>query len=262
MYPLLTRVCGFVVVVWLCTSTGWAQTAFIYNSLQKNGFISASYGISLPTGDFGKRTYSEQRTNGMAVPGSTWSLSGGYRLAGPMGLMARYEETLHDIEPAALAAQYGTGSLGDAVKGITAAGRAGQWQGRGILLGPYVTIPLGRLAFDFRAMAGQAWTTSPENGVEGVVNWRETMVRSGNSESKAIATNLGFTLRYRITPAVGLHASTDYSSATFHFTDVPLTTRTADEGQQTTYYNTTRTLSMVNVSAGITFQFRSKNKVF
>jgi hypothetical protein len=261
MYPLLTRVCGFVVVVWLCASTGWAQTAFIYNSLQKNGFISASYGISLPTGDFGKLSRTDQNTNGMAVSGRAWSLSGGYRLAGPMGLMARYEETLHDIEPAALAAQYGTGSLGDALKATTGAGRAGQWQGRSIMLGPYVTIPLGRFAFDFRAMAGQAWAKSPESGIEGVLNWRETAIQSGNSESKAIATNLGLTIRYRVTPAIGLHVSTDYNAANFHFTDVPLTTRNGNTVQQTTY-STNRSVSMVNVTAGLTFQFRSKNRVF
>jgi hypothetical protein len=261
MHPFLNRVCGFVVVVWLCASTGWAQTAFIYNSLQKNGFIAASYGTSLPTGDFGKLSCTDQRTNGMAVSGTVWNLSGGYRLAGPMGLMARYEQTLHAIEPSALLDQYGSGSLGDALKATTAAGRAGQWQGRSVLFGPYLTVPLGRFGFDFRAMAGKAWAISPENGVEGVLNWRETAVRSGSQESQAIASSLGFTLRYRVTPAIGLHANTDYNSATFHFTDIPLVTRTGNSVQTTTY-STTRNLTMVNFSVGITFQFRSKNKVF
>lgn len=245
----------------LTTSASWAQKAFIYNSLQKNGFFSISLGTSLPTGNFGKvANCTETSGSGLAVSGRALSISGGYRLGGPLGIMARYETVQHTIQPAALAQQYPQ-LAGEPVKVIASAGAKGQWQSRSVMLGPYVTVPLGRVAIDFRALAGQAWATCPETCVQGTVNSVEASFRSGNQESTAIGSSLGMTLRYRLSPVVGLHMNTDYSTATFRFNNIPLEEKVGGLTSVTTY-SANRTLSMVNFSAGLTIQFRSKNRIF
>lgn len=243
----------------LMTATlGMAQKAFIYNTLQKNGFVSVSAGISQPIGDFSKKTGGQR--DGMALRGQSVSVSGGYRLAGPLGLMARYEQTSHGIDPVALLQQYKQ-SPGDQLTAAPAAGRAGQWQTRSLMAGPYLTIPIGRVALDLRAMAGQVWATCPETYVEGTLNQQELMIKTTSKEAKAISGGLGLTTRYRLTPTVALHVSGDYSSASFTFTDVPVESKMGNLSQQTTV-STKKSLAMATVSVGLTIQFRSRNYVF
>lgn len=244
----------------LSLSTSWAQKAFIYNSLQKNGFVSVSIGSSMPTGRFGKITNcTQEEGSGMAVLGRSLSLSGGYRLAGPLGIMGRFETVTNAIQAAGLADQYPQ-LAGDGFKATASAGRDGQWQSHSIMVGPYVTVPLGRVALDIRAMAGQTWATCPETCVQGNVNNVETSFRSGNQVSTAIGSSVGLTIRYRLTPVLGLHVNTDYNSATFRFNNVPLVA-TSGNSIYYTAYTSVHTLSMLNMSGGLTLQFRSKNRV-
>lgn len=258
----MKRLFSIVGLLTLTSSIGQAQKAFIYNRLQKNGFLSVSMGTSLPTGDFGQLTVCPETVNrnGLALSGRVWNLSAGYRLGGPLGLMARYETVQHGVQPAALTSLYSQ-VAGDVLQAVVPTGRAGQWQSSSLLLGPFVTIPLGRLALDFRALAGQAWATCPETCVQGTLKAVETAVRSQNQTSTAIASGLGTSLRYRLTPIVALHANADYSAASFRFNDIPLESRSGDVTNRTTY-SAVRTLSMVNLTAGVTLQFCSKNRVF
>ena len=167
----------------LVSSVSLAQKAFIFNTLQKNGFVSVSAGLSQPLGDFGKKT-GESRS-GMALRGQSMQVSAGYRMAGPLGLMVRYEQTTHGIDPSAMLNQYSQ-SPGDHLSVTAAAGRAGQWQTRSILAGPYMTIPFGRMAIDLRGLAGQVWAICPETAIRGKLNQTETIIRADNQEAKAI----------------------------------------------------------------------------
>ncbi|MEZ0538736.1 hypothetical protein [Fibrella arboris] len=250
-------------IVLLCTllltaSAGMAQKAFIYNTLQKNGFISISAGVSQPLGTFGSRT--GEAGNGLALRGQSMSVSGGYRMAGPLGLMARYEQTYNGIDATAILNQYNQ-TPGSELTVIAADGRAGQWQTRSIMAGPYVTIPIGRVALDLRAMAGQVWATCPETCVQGKVNQVNTLIRTDNQEAKAIAGGLGFTARYRLTPAVALHVNGDYTSSHFTFANVPVESQLGGLSQKSTV-SSQKTLSMAVLSVGLTFQFRARNYVF
>lgn len=242
----------------LTSSVGMAQKAFIYNTLQKNGFISVSAGISQPMGTFSSRTSEEG--SGMALRGQSMSVSGGYRMAGPLGLMARYEQTYNGIDPSALLAQYNQ-LPGDELTASAATGRAGQWQTRSLMAGPYVTIPAGRVSFDLRAMAGQIWATCPETCVRGKWNHLNTVIRADNQEATAISAGIGLTARYRLTPAIALHVNGDYSSASFNFVAVPLESQIGNITRQTTV-SSQKKLSMAVVSVGLTIQFRARNYVF
>lgn len=242
----------------LTASVGMAQKAFIYNTLQKNGFISISAGITQPLGTFGQLTGEEN--SGMAIRGQSMSVSGGYRMAGPLGLMARYEQTYNGIDPTAMLGRYSQ-FAGSELTVSAAAGRAGQWQTRSIMAGPYVTIPIGRVSLDVRALAGQIWATCPETCIQGKLGSVNMMVRTDNQESKAISAGIGLTARYRLTPAVALHINGDYSSAAFNFANVPVESQLGNIAQQSTT-NSQKKLSMAIFSVGLTIQFRARNYVF
>jgi hypothetical protein len=215
-------------------------------------------GISQPMGAFAKRTAEE--SSGMALRGQSMSISGGYRMAGPLGLMARYEQTYNGIDPSAMLEEY-IQSPGDELAVSAAAGRAGQWQTRSLMAGPYVTIPIGRVSVDLRAMAGQIWATCPETCVEGKINRISTMIRTDNQEAKAISAGIGFTARYRVTPSVAVHVNGDYSSAAFNFNDVPIEAHLGNNIQRITF-DSQKKLSLATISVGLTIQFRARNYVF
>ncbi|WP_375445528.1 hypothetical protein [uncultured Fibrella sp.] len=249
---------SLLLLLLLTASAGMAQKAFIYNTLQKNGFISISAGISQPLGTFGK--LSGEDNSGMAIRGQSMSVSGGYRMAGPLGLMARYEQTYNGIDPTAMLGRFEQ-VPNSQLTVSAAAGRAGQWQTRSIMAGPYVTIPIGRFSVDLRAMAGQIWATCPETCVQGKLGQVNMMVRTDNQEAKAISAGLGLTARYRLTPAVALHVNGDYSSAAFNFANVPVESQLGNIAQQSTM-SSQKKLSLAVVSVGLTIQFRARNYVF
>ena len=242
----------------LTTSVGLAQKAFIFNTLQKNGFISVSAGISQPLGTFARKT--GDASSGMALRGQTMGAAAGYRLAGPLGLMARYEQTRYGIDPAALLNEY-TQLPGDHLVVSVPGGRRGQWQTRSIMAGPYLTLPIGRVAFDVRAMAGQMWATCPETCIEGQLNRLPTLIRTSNQEARAIAAGFGLTTRYRITPTVALNLDADYNSASFTFANVPRDPQMGGRRTQTTFTEQ-QSLNTINLASGLTIQFRARNYVF
>ena len=248
-----------ILLLLVVAHSGWAQKAFIFNSQQKNGFVSVSLGTSQPLGNFGKRT-TDAEENGLALRGQTWSAMAGYRLAGPMGLMGRYEETQNGFDANALVNAF-IKSPGDDLKGSTPAGKSGRWQSRSLMVGPFITIPMGRFAIDIRALAGQAWATCPETCVQGKLNQTETLIRTDSREAKALASGAGMSLRYRVSPTVAIHVNADYSTARFTFADVPLESRYGNLSQQLTY-NSQKTLTTATLSAGLTIQFRARNRVF
>jgi hypothetical protein len=245
--------------LFLAAYSGWAQKAFIFNSQQKNGFVSLSVGTNQPLGTFGKRT-TEADENGLAMRGQTWSVMAGYRLAGPFGLMGRYEETQNGIDTKALTANI-IQSPGDNIQGSTPAGQTGRWQSRSLMIGPFVTIPLGRFALDLRALAGQAWAICPETCVQGKLNQTATLIRTENREAKALVSGGGISLRFRVSPVIAVHVNGDFSTANFRFANVPLESRYGSVSQQLTF-NSQKTLSLATLSAGLTIQFRARNRVF
>ena len=241
------------------TSRGWAQKAFIFNSQQKNGFIAVSMGISQPLGTFGAQN-SVTNENGMALMGQTASVSGGYRIAGPLGLMARYDETQNSINTQALLNQYSQSPATNLIASTTP-GKAGRWQVRTLMVGPYVTIPLGRFAVDVRALAGQAWAVCPQTSVAGMINQTNAQISTDNREAKALTSSLGLSLRYRISPTVAVHVNGDYTTGRFTFTDVPMESRSGNQSQATTF-TSKKMLTTAMLSAGLTIQFRARNRVF
>ncbi|MBO0929765.1 hypothetical protein [Fibrella aquatilis] len=252
------RLC-LILLLLAAAHSSWAQKAFIFNSQQKNGFVSVSLGTSQPLGNFGNRT-TDAEENGLALRGQTWSVMAGYRLAGPLGLMGRYEETQNGYDAAAMVNAY-IKSPGDNLQASTPAGKSGRWQSRSLMAGPFITIPLGRFALDLRALAGQAWATCPETCVQGKINQTETLIRTDNREAKALASGAGMSLRFRVSPTVAVHVNGDYSSARFTFANVPLESRYGNLTQQLTY-NSQKTLTTATLSAGLTIQFRARNRVF
>lgn len=233
----------------------YAQKAFILERQGKNGFINISGGLNLPVGNFGSQSY-ENDLSGMAKQGYTTSASAGYRLIGPVGVMARYEHTRNQMQT--------TGMLDVLyrVDGDSWTANAGQWSISTLAAGPYVSIPIGLLTVDVRGLAGQMTATCPATSMEGNYANIPLSVRTSSSQSKATLYGTGLTVRYRLSTSFAVQINSDYSHANVKFNDMTTSSTTGFNREQTATYTSQKPISFISVSAGLTFLFGNRNRVF
>ncbi len=231
-----------------------AQKSFILQYQPKQGFISLSAGVSLPTGDFANRLASCSES-GFAESGRVMNLSAGYRLVGVFGLMGRVQQQTNYMSASSvLALPY----IQDAKARVATAGK---WTMTSALIGPYVSLPMGRFSLDLRALAGPATAICPATGVAGWYDTVPTAVSTSQGKARSTAYNGGFTLSYRLGRSLATQFSADYSTATFTFTDMTTTTQEGNNWQ-TASGSGQKTISALNVQAGLTFLFGNRYRPF
>ena len=233
----------------------YAQKAFILERQGKNGFFHINGGTSLPVGNFGNQSF-ENDLAGMAKQGFSVGASAGYRLVGPVGVMARYERTRNQMQT--------TGMLDMVYKadGDAWTAKAGQWSMSTLMAGPYVSIPAGLFTIDVRAMAGQMTATCPATSMEGTFANIPLAVRTNSAQSKATVYGTGLTVRYRLNTSFALQLNSDYSHSDITFSEMTTSSTTGVNSEQTATYASRKPISFVSVSAGITFLFGNRNRVF
>lgn len=233
----------------------YAQKAFILARQGKNGFINVNGGLSVPVGNFGSQSY-QNDLSGMAKSGFSATASAGYRLIGPVGIMARYERTRNQMQT--------TGMLDMLYKanGDIWTAKAGQWSTTTLMAGPYVSVPIGLFTVDIRAMAGQMITTCPATSMEGSYANIPLAVRTNSAQAKATAYGTGLTIRYRLSTSFALQLNSDYSHADITFSEMTTSSTTGINSEQSATYASRKPISFVSVSAGLTFLFGNRNRVF
>ena len=236
------------------TTLAVAQKSFILHLQPKQGFVTLSAGVSLPTGAFANRTAGSEQA-GLARPGSTLSVSVGYRVAGVVGLMGRFQKQENGMDASALLA----------LPLLTRADRrlatTGQWTITSTLFGPYLSIPLGRFAVDVRALAGPSTAVCPANGIEGSLGTVSMSVQTSAGQAKSIACGGGLVLSYRLGRVLSAGLTADYTTARYNFTDM---TTTINDGSQVrlTTVSGQKTISALSVTGGITYLFGNRYRPF
>lgn len=246
LYITLALVCLHTILL--------AQKSFILRHQPKLGFVSLSGGISLPTGDFACSQASGQQA-GLAGQGNMINLSAGFRVIGAVGLMGHYQQQINRMDASALLALPHL----QQVDGRIAS--ADRWTMTTALFGPYVSLPIGRFSVDLRALAGPATAVCPANSVEGWLGDLPMSVKTSQGQARSRAYSGGLTLSYRLGRSLAAQVGSNYSSATFNFTDMTTTTREGDR-TQTALVGGQKTISTLNVSTGITFLFGNRYRPF
>ncbi|MBC8155352.1 MAG: hypothetical protein H7Z72_20885 [Bacteroidetes bacterium] len=232
-----------------------AQKSFILRHQPKLGFISVSGGTSLPTGDFGCRRAPDQ-ASGLAESGRVLNLAAGYRVVGAVGLMGRYQQQINRMDASALLALPQSQPAGARVA------TAGQWTVTTALFGPYISLLTGRFSVDLRALAGPATAVCPANTIEGwLTDDTPMLIKTSQGKAGSTAYSGGVTLSYRLGRSLAAQVSSDYLSTTVNFTDM---TTTIQEGNrtQTALVGGQKTISVLNVSTGLTFLFGNRYRPF
>jgi hypothetical protein len=238
-----------------CSLGTYAQKSFILQRQPKNGFVSVNTGISLPTEKFAVCNTRDEES-GLARQGTMASLSAGYRVVGPVGLMVRGEFFRNRIEAEAL-----LDGLYRIPNDVWTAS-AGYWAVTSVTAGPYVQIPIGRWDIQVRATLGQAQAICPSTVLKG--SFLDIPMKIETSEGKATAQsyNGGITLRYRLGRSTAFQVNGDYTRAVFTFNDMKTATSAGNGQGQTGIMTSVKPITVANLSAGITILFGNRNRVF
>lgn len=237
------------------TTLSFGQKAFILSHQDKKGFFALSAGGSLPVGRFASCSSSDDQA-GMAGKGMAVSLSAGYRLVGPVGLMVRGEQHRNAIQTQALL----DGIYRNATDIWTA--NAGNWSVTTVMGGPYVSIPMGRFTLDTRLLAGRARAVMPNTTMSGNFGNVDVSVKTTGSASVGTALGGGASLRYRLGRSLSLHLNGDYTHARFRFDNLTATAQTSNGRSESSFYSSRRTVCALSVSAGIALLFGNNNRPF
>ena len=240
--------------VGLATSS-FGQKAFILSHQDKRGFFALSAGGSLPIGRFASCSPIDEEA-GMAGLGTALSLSAGYRLVGPVGLMVRGEQQQNAIKTYALL----DGLYRNETDTWTA--NADDWSVTTVMAGPYLLIPMGRFTLDTRLMAGRAWASLPNTDMSGNFGAVDMSVKTTGSQSEATALGGGVSLRYRLGRSLSLHLNSDYTRARFKFNNLTAMAQSVNGRSESSLFSSGRTVSTVSVSAGIAVLFGNVNRPF
>lgn len=212
-------------------------------------FIAFHAGPSVPVGDFGKATLTnntgifEDREAGFAQTGFTAGITYQYQLQKNFGLAATAFYNNNKLNSNRFVDEINKML---AETGITISGiKLDHWQWYGITAGPVLNQAFTeKLAADITIMGGVANVNSPKATVEGVMlvneDWSVAPVLGANGSLRYDVSNNMFLL---------LNASYQYMKPKFTMTYNPeLTMNSASEKSQ-------QQIEVLNVSAGIGFRF-------
>ncbi|MFD2572585.1 hypothetical protein ACFSUS_18240 [Spirosoma soli] len=237
------------------TTASFCQKTFILSHQDKKGFFALSAGASLPVGQFASCSPINEKA-GMADRGVAFSLSAGYRLVGPVGVMVRGAQYRNALQAHAL--------LNNVYRNETDVwtAKADDWSVNTIMGGPYVSIPMGRFSVDANVLAGQATAVLPNTAINGNFGQVEMAVKTTGAQSTATAYGGGVTVRYRLGRSLSLHMNSDYVRSQFKFDNLTSTAWSSNGRSESSSYSSDRIVSVVSVSAGVSILFGNGNRPF
>lgn len=224
-------------------------TAAINTASAQRSFAALSFGASLPGEQFAKKSLVEN--GGYAEKGFVIEFSGNYIFDYYFGISgtatfsnngmdrtAFGEDILEGLPPTILPE--------DAVVDI----KVGNWMYTNIMAGPLLTIPVWKLNFDLRAIAGLSIMLSPPQEVYISADGEEFFDKRHN-QNVSFAYMMGPAIRFNFNDATALRLSADYfhSKATFTSDESGLIYAATGE----TSYD--MTIGAVHINIGLAWNF-------
>ncbi len=233
-----------------------AQKSFILSYQPKNGFVHLSVGPAIPVGDFANQSATTDGA-GLALKGLTTQLSVGYRLLGPIGLMARFEQSQFGVQTAGLSERQ---LSQDSTYNRQAT--ASNWQTTSLLIGPYISIPMGRFSVDLRVLIGQTQATCPHVTLTGDISPDEMVsLETRQNTASASATSMGLSVKYRLGRSLAVQVNGDYNQTNVPFQNMTTVWQQGSR-RQDYQFDSQQQINTVNISGGITWLFGNRKRVF
>jgi opacity protein-like surface antigen len=221
-----------------------AQQTFILSTLTHKGFVSVTAGYSVPVASpFGKNT---QKLMG---GGQSAQVSLGYRLGRRLGMVGSYSFVSNTIRQDAL------------LKSVSGNLESSYWKSNAtnctlqtLMVGPLLTVPMGRFIFDFQLTGGYAQATSSRMELSTEFLRMPLTYTTPSQTTNALAAGAGFTTRYKVNRWLALHASAQYITADLKYDNLMQEIQIGRQVSQEPVQSHQPT-GILNLGAGFSFLF-------
>ena len=168
-----------------------------------NTFLEVFGGVNTTMGNFASSNYSDLRS-GFAKSGYLVGVQGAFFFGGNLGLGVSLSQADYGVNTFALANGYRADFDVDEATAVSK-----HYKFNNLLIGPYYSIPLGRLTLDLRGLVGLSAATLPALRV--ALEDQSTFTQN-QSSATAFAYQVGAGLRLPIVHHLGVSARVDYFS--------------------------------------------------
>ncbi len=236
---IIMRKIAFSIILGLLTSSLFCQRSY----------LGLSFGASLPSEEFAKKSLAED--GGYALPGFVVEFSGAYVFDYYFGIAGTFtfssnppdrDKLQQDLIDAI------TGPVPPEIEEVIF--NNGSWMYSNIMAGPFVTIPIGFMNLDFRAVAGLSILLSPPWELT-VQTTEETYFTSRSGNTASFAYMLGTGIRFNINSNYAIRVAGDY----FHSKPTFTVDENSAVGAATGKSTYDMSVGTVNITLGIAYRF-------
>ena len=221
--------------------------AGITASSQRN-YLGLSFGASFPSEEFAKTSLEED--GGYAMKGFALEFSGAYIFDYYFGITGALSFSSNQPDTEKLTADLVAGIEEPLPPDAEVIFNSGPWMYTNVMAGPILTLPVWKLNFDLRAIAGLSFLISPP--FELTVNTEdETYFQSFGGNTVNFAYMLGTAIRFNMNQNYAIRLSADYfhSKPSFEVNEESLV------GSATEKSSYDMSVGTLNVSIGIAYRF-------
>lgn len=211
-------------------------------------YVGLSFGGSIPGEEFAVKSLQED--GGYALPGFVVEFSGAYIFDYYLGLAGSFTFSSNPPDRTRLGEDLREAIPGPLPPDAEVVMRMQNWLYANLMAGPILTIPVWRLNFDIRGLAGLGFLMSPPWELSVIEGEDEYFERHGK-ETVNFAYMLGTGIRFNVNSNYAIRLSGDYYRSRPSFT--------VDEsglvGSITEKPSYDMDVAMVNINLGIAYRF-------
>ena len=215
----------------------------------QRSYLGLSFGASIPSEEFAKKSLAED--GGYALPGFVIEFSGAYVFDYYFGIAGTFTFSSNppdrdQLEKDLIEAI--TGPVPPEIEEVIF--NQGNWMYSNLMAGPFLTVPIGFINLDFRAVAGLSLLLSPPWELT-VRTAQETYFTRRSGRTASFAYMLGSGIRFNINPNYAIRVSGDY----FHSKPTFSVDEDSAAGSATGKSTYDMSVGTINLNIGIAYRF-------
>lgn len=223
-------------------------TAIFSNGQAQRNYFALSFGASIPSGEYAKKSLLED--GGFAQQGFVVEFSGAYIFDYYLGVAGTATFSNNPPDRTAYGDDIRNLFPGSLPEDVTVNINMGNWQYANIMVGPMFTLPVWKLNFDLRTVVGLSFLLSPPQELY-ATDGTDELFESRSGQTVNFAYMLGTGIRFNVNDSYAIRLSADYfrSKPSFGIDEDSLT------GILTGKTNYEMNIGTVNINIGLAYRF-------
>jgi len=220
----------------------------IFQGYSQRNYLGLSFGSSLPNAEFAKKSLEED--GGYALNGFVLEFSGAYVLDYYVGVAGSFTFSSNPPDRQAYGEDLKNALPGPLPPDVTLDLKVGNWLYSNLMAGPLITIPVWKLNFDFRGIAGICFMMSAPQELY-IRAGSEEYFESRSGQTVNFAYMLGTGVRFNVNSSYAIRLSADY----FHCRPTVTVDENGIVGSITGKTSYDMDVGTVNLNIGIAYRF-------